>query len=260
LSALPAVAGETNLVLDSSNWSDLQKDYDEYKQQLEAEAKSGLAQWLSVAGKRGSPTDQLYAMGAVELLIADLQKLMATDVPRQIKARSLDMLEERVASLATGGLGALAKIPSLGLSDGIKTALGSGVDWLAPDAVDNFSNQLKLVKARIAKSMGASPQYTTVIPDRDAGLKQLMALSPDLAKACPGGSGKEGESSAAKPDNRSCCIYTKDGVQRCADYLYPSGCTSWQGTTYEVGKLCMNSGSAAKPSWACTSQAPPAHH
>jgi hypothetical protein len=52
---------------------------------------------------------------------------------------------------------------------GIKTALDSGVDWLAPDAVGNFSNQLKLVKARIAKSMGVGPQYTAVFPDRDAG-------------------------------------------------------------------------------------------
>jgi hypothetical protein len=49
---------------------------------------------------------------------------------------------------------------------GIKTALDSGVHWLAPDAVGNFSNQLKLIKARIAKSMGVGPQYTAVFPDQ----------------------------------------------------------------------------------------------
>jgi hypothetical protein len=111
-------------------------------------------------------------LSALRLLAADLRRVMEDSFERKVKKWGIETLSKKLVG---------ATVPLLKpLGNFAQAAVNGTVDYFAPDRLDQFVQDLDRASLAVAMHVAAPPRIDLVLPNRDADLDQIMAVSASL--------------------------------------------------------------------------------
>jgi tetratricopeptide (TPR) repeat protein len=190
----PLTPGQYKEELSAANivgFADWVRQLEETRRRGREQAATGEQLWFKrVQG--GNPAQKLSAL---RLLATDLRRIMEDSFDRKVKKWGIETLSKRLVDATVPMLKPLGNFAQLGVT--------GAVDYFAPDNLARFVEDLDRASLETAKQIAAPPRIDLVLPNRDADLDRLMAVSASLppsavqAPAPP----PSAAARAAKPDS-----------------------------------------------------------
>jgi tetratricopeptide (TPR) repeat protein len=144
------------------------REIDDIRRDTRAKAAAGEQLWF----QRLNEANPARRLSALRLLAADLRRVIEDSFERKVKKWAIETLSKKLVGATVPMLKPLGNFAQLGVT--------GAVDYFAPDNLARFVEDLDRASLEVAKQVAAPPRIDLVLPNRDADLDRLMAVSASL--------------------------------------------------------------------------------